>query len=246
MSKNALRLGTLVLTSVAVLGAGGASASAGTPAAVPASLSSVQAKAAAAITLRVNDLNAAIAKVNSAKDLGADAAQLASYLQADIDPLQVLGQKIAADTTVAAAQADAATIYTSFRVLALVLPAAGVAGVADGIDVTAIPYLTTLSTKAQSKVNAANQAALQPLIDDLNAQIGAANNATSGLATGVLGDIPSQWNANHGLLAPAAGSVHTAVAAIAKARSDVRQIRASFTSTKTAPAAVPSTTATTA
>jgi hypothetical protein len=225
MSKNALRLGTLVLTSAAVLGAGGASASAGTPATSPASLSTIQAKAAAAITLRVNDLNAAIAKVNAGKDLGADAPQLASYLQADIDPLQALGQKIAADTTVAEAQADAATIYINFRVLALVLPAAGVAAVADGIDVTAIPTLTTFSTKAQSKVNPTN--------------------ATSGLATSVLGDTPAQWNANHAILAPAAGSVHTAVAGIAKARSDVQQIRAYFKSTKTAPPTAPSTTTTT-
>ena len=119
------------------------------------------------------------------------------------------------------------------------------AAVADGIDVTAIPTLTTFSTKAQSKVNPANQAALQPLIDDLNAQIAAATNATSGLATSVLGDTPAQWNANHAILAPAAGSVHTAVAGIAKARSDVQQIRAYFKSTKTAPPTAPSTTTTT-
>jgi hypothetical protein len=226
MSKNGRRIGTAVLASAAVLGTGGAIAGAATPAATPQSLSGIQAKAAAAISLRVSDLNAAIAKVNADQRLGGDNAALAAYLQADIAPLQALGQKIAADTTEAAAAADYATIFVNYRVLALVLPAAHIAGAADQIDVTTVPALTALATKAASHVNSSNQAALQPLLNDLHAQITAATNSTAGVSTTVLAYTPSDWNANHDLLTSRRSAVQSADTDVAKARADLKQIAA--------------------
>jgi C4-dicarboxylate-specific signal transduction histidine kinase len=83
-----MRASAAVLASAVVLGAGGAIAGAATPAATPQSLSGIQAKAAAAVSLRVNDLNAAIAKVNADPRLGSDSAALAAYLQARTSPVQ--------------------------------------------------------------------------------------------------------------------------------------------------------------
>jgi hypothetical protein len=129
MSKHAKRFGAAILTSAALLGAGGTAAAAATSAAAtPATLSGIQAAASAAITLRVNDLNAAIAKVNAAKDLGSGASTLAGYLGVDIAPLQTLAQKIAGDSSVATATTDYDSIFSDYRVLALVLPAARLAG----------------------------------------------------------------------------------------------------------------------
>jgi hypothetical protein len=236
MSKNGMRVGAVALTTAAVLGAGSASAWAATPAADGQSLSAVQAKAAAAISLRVNDLNAAVTKVNDSKYLGTDGATLAANLGADIGPLQTLGQKIAGDTSPSTAEADAATIFTNYRVLALVLPAARLAGTADGMDVTTLPELTALSAKAAARVNPSNAATVQPLINDLNAQIDAATTSTSGIASTVLGYSPAAWNANHGLLASALASVQSAKSDISKARSDVKQLRSDLK----APAAAPS------
>src|SRR5580658_8619789 len=98
MLKNGFRLGTVALGTAALVGLGGASAFAATPG--PSTHAGIQAKAAAAISLRVNDLNAAISKVNGDGHLGSGAASLTSYLQADVAPLQALGSKIAGDTTV--------------------------------------------------------------------------------------------------------------------------------------------------
>ena len=226
MSKNGRRVGAAVLASAAVLGAGGAIAGAATPSAAPQSLSGIQAKAAAAISLRVNDLNAAISKVNADQRIGSDNAALAAYLQADIAPLQALGQKIAGDTTESTAAADYATIFTDYRVLALVLPAAHIAGPADQIDVTTVPKLTALATKAASHVNLSNQAVLQPLLNDLNAQITAATNATAGVSATVLAYTPAEWNANHDLLTSGRAAVQSADNDIAKARADLKQIAA--------------------
>jgi hypothetical protein len=226
MSKNGIRMGAAVLASAAALGAGGSLAGAATPAATPQSLSGIQAKAAAAISLRADDLNAAIAKVNADQRLGSDNGALVAYLQAPIAPLQALGRKIASDTNEPTAAADYATIFTNFRVLALVLPAAHIAGAADQIDVTTVPHLTELATKAASHVNPSNQAALQPLIDDLQVQIAAATNATAGVSATVLAYTPAAWNTNHALLASGHGAVQSADNDIAKARSDVKQIAA--------------------
>jgi len=237
MSKNGMRLGAVALTTAAVLGAGGASAWAATPAADGQSLSAIQAKAAAAISLRVNDLNAAVIKVNDSKDLGTDASALAAYLQADIAPLQALGQKIAGDTSPSTALADAATIFTNYRVLVLALPAARLAGTSDGIDITTVPNLTALSAKAASRVNPSNAATVQPLINDLNAQISAATANTSGVAATVLGYSPASWNANHSLLASPVSSVQSAKSDISKARNDVKQLRSDLKPPATAPTA---------
>ena len=243
MSKNRLRIGAVALGSAAALGIAGVSAGAATPSATPQTLASIQAQAAAAITLRVNDLNAAITKVNNAKDLGSDASSLVAYLQNDMAPLQALGQKIAGDTSIAAAYSDFTTVFTNFRVLALVLPAAQMAATSDGIDVTAIPNLTAFSAKAQARVKPANQATLQPLINELNTRITAATNGTSGVASTMLGYTPAEWNANHDLLAPSHGSVQAAVGNVTKARSYVQQIRAlkSSGTTAVAPATTPTT-----
>jgi uncharacterized protein (DUF2342 family) len=126
-------------------------------------------------------------------------------------------------------------------VLALVLPAAHLAATADGIDATAIPDLTALSAKAASHVNPSNHATLQPLIDDLNAQVQSAANATSGVAATLLGYTPPQWNANHDLLTPSRGSVLAANDDIKKAQNDATQIRSILRSTTLSPSAAPTT-----
>jgi hypothetical protein len=74
-------------------------------------------------------------------------------------------------------------------------------------------------------VTPANQATLQPLIDDLNGQITTAGNATNGLAAMVLAFTPAQWNANNALLAAARSSDQAAAGALQMARADVAQIR---------------------
>jgi hypothetical protein len=208
------------------VGAGAVAGAATTPTsagnAVPTTPAGIKAKAATDITDRVNKLNAAIAKVNGAKDLGAGQGTLVSYLGTDIVPLQQLNQKIQGDTTVA--EADFGSIFSGYRVYALVLPAARIAAGTDGATTTAIPNLTSDAARAQAKVNPGNQAQLQPLIDDLNSQIGTATHATTGLAATVLAFTPAEWNADHELLAASRSSGRAAIGALEKGRSDVRQI----------------------
>ena len=106
---NLIRLGAISMAAAALLGAASAagaappsSSSAGNSDsdAVPASLAGIKAKATTDITDRVNDLNAAIARVNAANALGSGQAALVAYLGTDVTPLQQLDQKIGGDATV--------------------------------------------------------------------------------------------------------------------------------------------------
>jgi hypothetical protein len=241
MSRTALRLGTAALSVATVSGIGSTAAVGATPAANPASLSTVQAGAATAITLRVNDLNAAIAKATSVEQFGSSGSTLISYLQADITPLQALNTKIASDTNVSLAQADAATIFTKYRVLALVLPAAHLKGIADGIDVTVIPTLRRFLAKATSYVSPSTQAALLPLVDDMTTQIEAAAAAAAGVATTVLAYTPTQWNSDHDLLSPSRGAVQASERNTVTARSDAAEIRSILKTAKASPKTTPTT-----
>ncbi len=179
--------------------------------------------------------------MNAAKGLGSGQSTLAAYLGRDIAPLQQLGTKIAGDTLVSQAESDYQSIFTDYRVLALVLPAAWQAADADHVVNTAVPGLTTDATKAQSHVNATNQATLQPMIDSLNADISGATNAASGVASTVLSYVPSQWNANNSLLSPTKASLATADGDVKSARSEVQQIKQYLKSSRPALKTAPTT-----
>ncbi len=141
-----IRFGAATLAAGAALGGAGTAAGAaiaagstgnsgptgtGGSAAVPATLAGIKAKAATDITDRVNDLNAAISKVNAAKGLGTGQSTIAAYLGTDVSPLQQLNTTIQGDTTVKQAAHDFSTIFTDYRVYVLVLPAARIAAAAD-------------------------------------------------------------------------------------------------------------------
>jgi hypothetical protein len=232
MRTHLMRLGVVATAALAATAATAATATAGAAtasgnsgsSAVPATLAGIKAKAASDITDRVNDLNGAIAKVNAAKGLGSNQASLDSYLGTDIAPLQQLNQTIQGDGTVQQAAHDFGTIFSDYRVYVLVLPASRIAADADHATTTAIPKLAADAAKAQSRVTPANQAVLQPLIDDLNGQISAATDATNGLAATVLAFTPAQWNADNALLAASRSSDQAAGGALQKGRADVTQI----------------------
>jgi hypothetical protein len=221
---SATALGTAAGVAGAATGSSGSSGNSGQSTAAPAGLSGLKAKANQEVKERVDALNAAIGKANTAKGLGSGQATLVSYLGTDIAPLQQLNTTIQGDTTYKQALADFKDIFSNFRVYVLVLPAAAIAGDAFRDTATVLPNLTTDSQKAQQHVNPKNQASLQPLINDLNTQITTASNATNGLATTVLAYMPPQWNANHNLLAAAKGQDEVAHTAIQRARADVQAI----------------------
>jgi|GEM_PF-2047119 len=177
-------------------------------------LSRIKAEAARWVTARARSLDQAMAAVQSYSFLGSDGTTLVANMRADVSGLEALDQKIQSDTTVAQAVADAADIFTQFRVYYLVLPVVSYVVATDRVDNVYVPALNSDISWLQSQENASDQAVIGPLVAGMQSQVQAAGSATSGLSAELLGYTPADWNANHGLLDPARSSVLTAERAV--------------------------------
>ena len=181
-------------------------------------------KATRDINERVGALRASIAQVLRDKFLGSDGATLTAGMNADITGLLQLRSTIQADTTLSQAQADYASIFTSYRVYYLVLPVSSLVRSTDYIVNVSIPGLNNFVAAVQPLINASNQSVLQPLLSDIQTQVSAATKATSGLSAQLLGYTPADYNANSHLLDPARSAVETANIAIGHADQDASAI----------------------
>jgi hypothetical protein len=191
-----------------------------------ATLQEIQATAATDISNRVDLLNAAIAKVEKATDLGGDQATVLATLRSDETALSQLGHTIAGDGTMQTAKTDYKQIFSDYRVYALVLPVIRQVVVDDRIINTAGPRLTKVAARIAAKETPADQAEVQALLTDLANQVSAATAAVKGQPATLEGYTVADWNANHQLLAPARSATKTAVADLLKARSDAKQAAA--------------------
>ena len=159
-------------------------------------LANIKAKGAAEITRRLDSLNAAVTKINGlARITASDKAYLLSEINNEISGLTALQSKLAADTTLSQAITDAQSIYTEYRVYALVLPKAWLVATADSQLVTE-GNLTTLAQKLQSRINndstaGKNVAQLQTELNDMTTQTNNAQSISSGIEQKVLTLQPS-------------------------------------------------------
>jgi hypothetical protein len=210
-----------------------AASTAGSTAGAAARLAAIQARAAAAIAARVASLNRTIPAVTSNTVITAtDKATLLATLHGDLAGLPPLGQKIAADTTVAQAQADYETIFTTYRVYALALPQVRYAAAADDITGGILPKLTSADASLAALligVDAGKDTpAVQAEMTDLGARISAVTSSTNGLSATVLADTPAQYDANHALLSQPRATLRTVRADISAARADIVKVMAAL------------------
>lgn len=194
-----------------------------------ATLNAIRTRAAAAVSLRVNALQAAITDVGPNRYATAsDRATILTTLQSDLAGMNTLGPEIQADTTVATAESGYRSIFTQFRVFALALPQARLAASADDLTGTVVPRLSDARTRLQSLLAGADSGkdtpAVQAAMADLSTRISGIGTATDGLTTAILGYTPAQWNAAPGILAPWKTKLVTARADTRSARSDVETV----------------------
>ena len=207
-------------TSASTPGSPGSGPAANAGANQSATLAKIQAAAKAAIDQRLTSLNQVITVLNGTTWLGSDQATLVGKAQSDISGLTALEATIQADTTVQQAKTDFQTIFTGFRVYALVVPVDRMVVAADGITNSVVPKLTALETKWAGL----NDQSIAALLSDMTAQTQAANTAVSGLAATLEGYSPAQWNADHALLSGPRSTLATARHDLEKARQDATQI----------------------
>ncbi len=194
-----------------------------------ATLSGIKQRAAAAISVRLSSLSKAIPAVDSNKWLTAtDKSTLLSTLTADQSGLTALQPKIQADATVAQARTDYQSIFLDYRVYALAQPQVRLAAAADDITGGVLPRLTDAQSRLTSLLSGSdsskNTAAVQTAMSDLAAKIQAITSATSGLSTSLLALTPSQYDADHTVLAGPRETILSARADIVAARADVMTV----------------------
>ena len=184
-------------------------------------LPEIQAQAAAAISIRLSALQAAIKTVQGESFLGSDATTLVNDMQADITGLQALGTKIAADTTVSQAIADADLIFTEFRVYYVMLPVVHDVGGIDYIVNVDLPALSKDITALQGQENSSNQPFIGPLVSGMQSEVQIATGATNGLVAELLAYTPAEWDSNHRLFSTAQTAIQTAEKAVDYANRDL-------------------------
>jgi hypothetical protein len=187
--------------------ADGSPASAATHAA--ASLSTIQQRGATLIAARLTSLGTAITRVTAAKDATAsDRTKILDTLNSDKSGLTSLAAKIAADTSVATARADVASIFTTYRVYAVALPQSYIAIGADRIGDTAVPRLQSAHDRLQGR--GADKAELAVMQNDINT----AAQDVKGLDSEALAVTPAAFNADHSVMSAMRARLKDAIAHI--------------------------------
>lgn len=157
------------------------------------------------IDRRLKTLNTLDSKINSAKKLSSsDKSTLSAEVNNEISALTSLKTKLDADTDLTTAKTDAQSIFSGYRVYALVVPKVQLVKTADDQQ-AAEGRLTALASKLQSRIGDAKQkgkdvTSLQASLDDLNAKTTAAQAVSSSIESSVINLQPSDYNSNHTIL----------------------------------------------
>jgi len=181
------------------------------------------------IARRLASLSKLTSKINAATKLtGADKATLTAEVNATISGLNTLKAKLDAETTVAAARADVQSIYTEYRVYALVAPKVGLIKVADDQQV-AEQKLQALIQKFQTRLNAAkskgkNVDALETVLSDMTQKVNASASISSTIQAKVIGLQPTDYNNDHAVLNGTSAQLKTAHTDNVAAYQDAKQI----------------------
>ena len=157
------------------------------------------------ISRRLTTLGTLTSKINSATKLSAsDKATLSAEVSSEVSGLTALKSKLDAETTLDGAKADAQSIYTDYRVYALIVPKVELVRVADDQQV-AESKLTDLAAKLQTRITTAKNngkdvTALQTQLNDMTAKTQAAQAISTSIESKVINLQPSDYNSDHALL----------------------------------------------
>ena len=181
------------------------------------------------IERRLTTLNKLTDKVNAATKLtAADKATLSAEVSSTISGLASLKTELDSSTSLSATVGDAKSIYTEYRVYALVAPKIGLIKVADDQQVVEAK-LSTLAQKLQTRITAAQQAGknvttLESELADMNAKISAAQAISANIESTVINLQPSDYNSNHTVLSGDNTQLQTAHADNVAAYADAKEI----------------------
>lgn len=196
-------------------------------------LTAIKTKGDQEIDRRIARLTTLNAKISNASKLTAsDKTTLTSEVAAEINDLTALKVKLDAETTPAAAGADAKSIIDDYRVYALIVPKVALVRVADDQQVVESRLVTAVN-KLQTHVTAAKTAGkevsdLQSKLDDAMAKIQASTATSSGIQSKVIALQPSDYNNDHTIVQGDYAQLMTARSSNKAALDELKSVRDSL------------------
>jgi biopolymer transport protein ExbD len=168
-------------------------------------LANIIAKGNQEIDRRLASLANLASVITAAKHItSGDKTSLTNELNTEVTGLTQLRAKLDAETTVAAAGTDAQSIFSEYRVYALVLPKVWLVRLADqqqDVEAKLVALAKKLQTRIDSeKAKGKDTASLQSMLDDLNAKVGVSQPISTAVEQKVLPLLPSDWNSDHTIL----------------------------------------------
>lgn len=244
MSTNTIRISAGIAASLALLlGAlpvfaltvnASASVSAQVKANAAARLPDIIARGDADVAARItalNDLNTRVQAIQN--ESATEKANISAQVQTNIAGLSTLKAKVDADATASTARSDDQSIFTAYRIYALVVPQGWILASADRVT-TITGLMSALGTKMQARITTdqsagKNVSTLVAALADMNAKITDANDQAASAQAAVSGLTPDQGNAtvaasNHAALVAARADIKTATKDLQAARQDVKTI----------------------
>ncbi|HZN13044.1 MAG TPA: hypothetical protein VFB78_02150 [Acidimicrobiales bacterium] len=226
-----IRLGVAALAAVATTLVGTAALADTTTTTAPPARSITERRAfcIAQIDRRIVALDARQRELVNAQHLTDDhRAALNANLDATRDGLRALREQIRVETDRDAFKAECDSIWTSYRVFALVLPRTHLVTVAD-TELYAAGRLTNASTRLQqaiddAKANGKDVTQAQADLDAMEAKVASGQASAAGVPASILSLTPADWNANHDVLQPAHDAAQSARTDLKAAGQLARQV----------------------
>lgn len=181
------------------------------------------------IDRRIASLERLLTRINEMKRMtAAQKTSLTAQVQAEIDKLEALKTKIAADTDMATLKTDVQSIVTAYRIYALFLPKIQILGAADRLQTTAdmmSSHAAQLSGKIEEQqTNGQDVTEAEALLTDMNAKIADAKTQAQNAINSVTPLTPEGFPGNKTELQNARQMIVTGVKDLNTARQDARKI----------------------
>jgi len=171
----------------------------------PSHLQTIITKGNEEIGRRQNTLSTLTNKIDNATHLTtSDKTTLSTEVGTTISGLATLKGQLVADTNVCSARNDALSIYTEYRVYAIVAPKIELIKVADD-QLSVQANLNALSTKLQTRITAdqnagKNVTTLQNELNSMNGLVSSAGAISTQIESAVINLEPTDYNTNHSVL----------------------------------------------
>jgi hypothetical protein len=181
------------------------------------------------ISRRLVKLSTLTSKINSSTKLTAsNRTSLSDEVGNTNTGLTSLKTQLDADTTLTTAHTDAESIYTEYRVYAVVAPKVALIKVADDQQVEEAKFMT-LAKNLQTRITAEQAAGkdvttLQSDLNDLTAKVAAAEPISANIEATVINVEPTDYNSNHAVLAGDNTQLETAHQDLQAAATDAKNI----------------------